>query len=173
MLLARDMRRCVSDLTFRRVNTCRSLLGVASSNTRRVSPTVCFRRAGLGRASTCHRGAGSRPERDHGHERRVPIGMPPRPFRLRWSAILRLSFESNPEWSIAGIVRDGRSGPFRAHTQAWASKLASHPAEKEGYRAQYVTVPCVPSCAITDFWSAADRSRMARRSLDNAGRRRR
>lgn len=125
--------------------------------------------------------------------------LPPGPFRVRWSAqgyeprdgdpgaviagstttvntvTLRLSFESNPEWSISGIVRDGLGNPVAgAQVDAgdgvsWTVALTStdaagrfqiasrraHPdwlhisAWKEGYRARYMTVLCGSSCALT------------------------
>ena len=125
--------------------------------------------------------------------------LPPGPFRVRWSAqgyeprdsdpvavivggtttvdtvTLRLSFESNPEWSISGIVRDGLGNPVAGAQVdagdgvAWTVGLTStdatgrfliaskrpHPdwlhvsAWKEGYRSQYITVLCGSSCALT------------------------
>src|SRR5436309_6472306 len=81
--------------------------------------------------------------------------LPPGPFRVRWSAQgyeprdsdpgavdaggattvatvrLRLSFESNPEWSISGIVRDGLGNPVAGAQVdagdgvAWAVALTS------------------------------------------------
>lgn len=127
------------------------------------------------------------------------LELPPGPFRLRWSAqgvephdsdpgaviaggtitvdtvILRRSFESNPEWSIDGIVRDGLGNPVAgAQVDAgdgvsWTVALVStdaagrfriasrrlHPdwlhisTYKEGYRSEYMTVLCGPSCALT------------------------
>jgi hypothetical protein len=127
------------------------------------------------------------------------LELPPGPFRLRWSAqgvesrdsdpgaviaggtttvdtvILRRSFESNPEWSISGIVRDGLGNPVAgAQVDAgdglsWTVAVVStdaagrfqivskrpHPdwlhitTYKEGYRSEYVTVLCGPSCALT------------------------
>jgi hypothetical protein len=91
------------------------------------------------------------------------------------TAILRLSFEGNPEWSISGIVRDGLGNPVaNAYVDAWdgvawfvghtstdatgrfgIASRRPHPdwlhisAGKEGYRELNITVFCGPSCAIT------------------------
>ena len=85
-----------------------------------------------------------------------------------------LSNLSGPEWSINGIVRDGLGNPVAGAQVdagdgvAWTVDLTStdaagrfrigstypHPdwlhisAYKEGYRTQYITVFCGPSCAI-------------------------
>ena len=127
------------------------------------------------------------------------LELPPGPFRLRWSAqgfepresgpgavtaggtttvstaILRQTFEGNPEWSVSGTVRDGLGNPVadayidiwdgvawfagRAWTDATGrfgiTSRRPHPVwlhlspVKEGYRTQHITVFCGPSCAIT------------------------
>jgi hypothetical protein len=130
------------------------------------------------------------------------LELPPGPFRVRWSAqgyeprdsdpgtvigggtttvgtvILRLSFESNPEWSISGTVRDGLGNPVAGVDVAAGDGVAWNPgftttdatgrfridskrphpdwfhisAYKEGYRTQDITLFCGPSCALTaDF----------------------
>ena len=91
------------------------------------------------------------------------------------AVILQLLSNVIGDWSITGIVRDGVGNPVAgAHINAWdgvawfvgdtltdavgrfvLTPKREHPnslhidAWKEGYRSQSITVPCVPSCAIT------------------------